>query len=244
MRRRLIVVILIAISTGPVFATEFWGKYGEHLVYNYTRKAGVIPDSEMGQRLSSEEVLSIATKSFSQSFGERFTEIAWDKSGMLLVCAFDREAEKCFLDSIMKPMFNEIQLVKEPEISQNVINKIRNVYSGNFYTRDSINGRRKRALRVPPWKKFNPIFGFVLNDFELVASTPFYTFGGIYVEPQYGLRQGASLGLMKGRWFVDVYPKKVSLKYRLKKKFNGKDSTSITYTSGEGIQLENTIINW
>lgn len=244
MRRRLIVIILIAISSGPVFATEFWGKYGEKLVYNYTIKAGVIPEMGMGQRLSSDEVFSIATKSFSQSFGERFSELAWDKSGMLLVCAFGKEAEKCFLDSIMKPMFDEIQLVNEPEISQKFIDRVRDVYSGNFYTRDSINGRRKRALRVPPWKKFNPIFGFALNDFEPFISTPFYSFGGIYVEPQYGLRKGASIGFMKGRWFMDVYPKKVSLKYRLKKKFNGKESSSITYTSGDGIQLENTIINW
>lgn len=244
MIRKLIIIILMVVSTVPVFATDFWEKYGEYVVYNYTRKAGVIPDPGMSQRLSSDEVFSILTKSFSKSFGERFSEIARARSGLIFVCVFSKEGEKCLMDPIFKSTFDEIHFVNEPKFSQKFIKKTMGLYSGNFHTRDSINGRRNRANRVPPWKKFNPIFGFVMNDFELVVSSPFYTFAGIYVEPQYGLRKGASLGFMKDRWFLDIYPKRVSLKYRLKKSFNGKDTTSLTYTSGEGLLLENTIINW
>ena len=57
--------------TAAAAATEFWDMYAQKLAYNHSIKSGAVPALGMNQRLSSDEVLGVATKSFSQTFGAR-----------------------------------------------------------------------------------------------------------------------------------------------------------------------------
>lgn len=244
-----IILIVAAIASTPATAKDFWEKCGERMVENYAVKAGEGMAPGMSQRLTSKQVASIATKSFSQSFGERFSEIANDKQLLALVCVFSKEGERCLLDPVMKDIFGEIHFVNEPGFSQKFIKKMSRFYTGPSKSRDSKSDRIKRSGSVKPHKKFNPRFGFVMNDFEPVVSSPFYTFGNIYVEPVYGLRKGASLGLMKDDWFIDLYSDRATIKYSFKNKFAGvklygKIMPSITYSTNGEITVQNTVFNW
>lgn len=246
MKRTAIITITALTLAAPALATEFWETYANTLVYNYSVKAGTIPMEGMNERLTSDEVLALATKSFSQSFGFRFKEVARDHSPLLLVCAFSKEPDKCYLDSVMESVFDEIQLVNPPQFSQKFIRKTRRFYTSTFTDKKSMRGIKKRAGGVPAWKNFNPRFGFSAAEPEIVVATPFYSYLGIYVEPKYGTRNGPSVSLMKGRTLVNFAQEGVSLKYRFPKSSDRfeVDNLTLTIRPGGEIRLDNVFIIW
>jgi len=246
MKTRITVILTaLMVMTGiQCNARDFWALYGERLMHNYAVRAGTGADLDINRRLSSDEIVSIATKSFSQSFGTRVTEIAMDRRGALIVCAFTKEPDRCYLDAVLEGMFNELHFMNAPGFSQKFIKKAQKFYSRGLFNRGSLSARRRRATLVPPWKSFNPLFGIDLNGFEIVASTPFYTYFNIYVEPQYGTSKGFSLGFMKDRWYLDVYRNRATLSYRFHRGSSKNEYTELIIMPGFDIQLENTFIVW
>ena len=211
-------------------ATDFWEIYGKNLTYNYSVKTGTIPDRvHMGQRLSNDDMMSVLTKSFSQSLGQRLSDVADQKSGVAIVCIFHPQPERCFADSVLNVIFDEVHFMNAPNFSQRFLKKISNYYAYTLNDDEDALERRSNAARsVPPWKKFNPRFGFDLNGPEIAMSTPFYSFGGIYVEPRYGTRRGPSLSFLYKRWFVDMQQEGVELKYRTSHNSFGRGYLSIS----------------
>jgi len=246
MKKAMMIIILMTGIPAAASAAErdFWSIYGEHLVYNYAVKAGTGASFDFNHRLTSDETFSIATRSFSQSLGIRFSEIAYSRRGVLFVCIFSREPERCYLDVVLESTFSEIHFFKSPGFSQKFLMKVRKFYVGGMFDRSSLPARKHRARLVPPWKKFNPLFGFSPGDMELVMSTPFYTFYGIYVEPQYRTRNGPALGLMKDRWFVDISDENVTFGYRFPGMVDRKFTTTVTLRKGPEVRVSNTLISW
>jgi hypothetical protein len=246
MKRTAIITIIALTLAGPALATEFWETYANTLVYNYSIKAGAIPAEGVNERLTSNEAMAVVTKSFSQSFGQRFGEVAHNNSPLLLVCAFSREADKCFMDSVMGSLFGEIKIVNPPQFSEKFLRKTSRFYTTTFMDNKSTRGVHERSRGVPARKNFNPRFGFSLSEPEFVAAVPFYSFLGIYVEPKYGTRNGPSVSLMKDRAFVNFDKEGVSLKYRFPKSVSHFDVDNLTLTirpEGE-VTIDNVFIVW
>ncbi|MFA6450649.1 MAG: hypothetical protein WCX65_14340 [bacterium] len=225
-------------------ATEFWETYSNKMVENYAVKSGSIYEPGMNQRLTANEVLAVSSKSFSQSFGMRFAEVAKSHRGLAFVCIFSREPERCYLDSVMKSTFDEVKFLPTPKFSQKFVKKFSKFYASSLMKPKAISGKEIRSAAVPRRNPFNPRFGFTLNDFEIVAASPFYTFKGIYVEPQWGTRHGPSLGFMKSRLSLDIDNDGAAFQYTLPKSFNSHTQLKLTVRADGNIYIDNVFITW
>ncbi len=237
------IIIIFAVLT-PAVARDFWTIYGEKITSNYATKVGIGLQNDINKRLSNDELFSVVTKSFSQSLGARLAEVAYQRRGAAIPCIFTPGPEQCFVNLVMNVTFDEMSFMNAPHFSQKFLMKLRSFHTATFTDRFSDRGKRKRADLVPPWKKFNPRFGFSIGDMELVVATPFYTFLGIYVEPQWGTSSGPSLSLMKHPWYMDVFKNRLSVKYRFAKSMLNNVEFDITFRPGWELTLENTLIYW
>lgn len=235
------IMLLVCCS---VSASDFWETYSKRVTYNYAVKSGTIPDqADFGRRLSNDEMFSILSRSFSQALGERLTNTAEQRSAVAFICIFHPEPEKCFADHVLEHTFNEVHFINAPSISQKVLKKLSKYYAYTLNDDDeSLQRRDNAAHNVPQRKKFNPRFGFNVNEPEVFVTAPFYTFGGVYVEPRYGTRQGTSLSLMHKRYLLDVQQEGVSLKYRTTQRSLGRGYLDITIRPEGEIYISNEII--
>ena len=225
-------------------ASDFWEAYVTRLTYNYSVKVGAIPDSrDFNRRLSNDEMFSILTKSFSQALGSRVTDVAHQRSAVAIVCMFHPEPERCFTEYVLNYTFDEVHFVNSPGISQKLLKKLSKYYSYTLNDDDKALDRREQASRsVPPWKSFNPRFGFNLNEREIMVTAPFYSFAGAFVEPRYGTRRGPSVSLIYERYFIDFQKEGVSLKYRTDRQSFGRGYLSITIRPEGEITISNELI--
>ncbi len=244
---RTIRVLILATAIGwmsapQALATDFWATYSSTFMSNYTAKTGMAMEHGMSERLTEREVLGMATKSFSQSFGARFSEVARDNRGLLIVCIFSREPERCYMDSVLKTTFDEIHFVPAPGFSQKFIKKFARVYSASLMKPRSIHGREERAAGVPRKKNFNPRFGFSLDGFELVAAAPFYTYKGIYVEPLWGTSNGVGLSLTKGRIGLMFDHDSAAVQYHIPK--SSLTQLVLTIRTTGDLFIDNIFLRW
>lgn len=79
---------------------------------------------------------------------------------------------------------------------------------------------------------------------ELVVATPFYSFFGIYVEPQWGTETGASLGLVRDPWYIDVFDDGLTVKYRFSENGMKNMEFDIVLSPALELRMENTLIYW
>ncbi|HOO56867.1 MAG TPA: hypothetical protein PLN69_08580 [bacterium] len=237
-------IIGIMMAGAGAAATEFWEHYADYITYNYVVKAGAVPEVGINQRLTSHEVLSVATKSFSQSFGIRIAEVAKDHRALLLVCMFSSEPERCYVDNVIQTTFDEIKLLKAPGFSQRFIKKFGKYYTTSFAKPKSVKGVASRAENTPRWKVFNPKYGFALNDMEFMVVSPFYSFYNIYVEPGWGSVHGASLSLMKNRLAINVDREGASLGIFCRHKFRLLKEFKLTIHPEGEFMIDNVFIMW
>jgi hypothetical protein len=233
----------VAAAVTRASATEFWETYSTKIAYNYAMKSGSFYEEGMNQRLSDREVLAVASKSFSQSFGMRFAEVARNNRGLAFVCIFSKEPERCYLDSVMKTTFNEVQLLPMPRFSQKFVKKFSKFYTSSLMKPKAITGKAVRSAGVPRRSRINPRFGFTLNDFEIVAAAPFYTYEGIYVEPIWGTRNGPSLSFMKKRFSFDINDNGASIQYLLPRSYNTHTQLNLTVRK-DGFYIDNVFLVW
>jgi hypothetical protein len=224
-------------------ATEFWETYSKKFAYNYAVKSGSFYEPGMKQKLTSHELLAVSSRSFSQSFGMRFSEVARSHRALVFVCIFSREPERCYLDSVMKTTFGEIQIIPQPYFSQKFVKKFSKFYTSSLMQPKSISEKAMRASGVPQHRKVNPRFGFSLNDFEPIAAMPFYTYRGIYVEPQWGMIHGPSLSFLKDRVSLDFDRDGAAFQYVLPESFSTHTQLKLTIRSDE-IYLDNVFLTW
>jgi hypothetical protein len=249
MKRTAMLATLTAVImtiAAPAAATEFWETYATRLVYNYSIKAGAVPEEGMNQRLTSHEVLGVASKSFSQSFGDRFTEVAHANRFTVIVCIFSPAPESCYFNNVSDKVFGEIKLVKAPKIPQKILKRLNRFYAVSLAEPKSPSGIRARAMGVPARNRLNPRFGFSMTEPEIIAAAPFYTFFGIYAEPKYGSRNGASLSLMKGDAILRIENGGFAIQYRIPSELNKFDlgNLVLTYRSNGNIRLDNMFLVW
>jgi hypothetical protein len=185
----------------------------------------------------------VSSKSFSQSFGTRFQEVAKSHRALAFVCIFSKEPERCYLDTVMKTTFGEIKLLPTPSFSQSFIKKFSKFYTVTLNDPKSVLDKEIRAAGVPPRSKFNPRFGFTLNDFEIVAAAPFYSFYGVYVEPQWGTSKGPSLSFMKNHFSLDFDRTGAAVQYIMPDCFDTHTQLTLTIRHNE-IYLDNAFIVW
>lgn len=237
-------VCMMLFACCSVRASDFWETYSKKLTYNYSVKSGSIPaQSDYGRRLSNDEMLSVLTKSFSQALGERLTVMAEQRSYVAIICIFHPEPEKCFADHVIGATFNEVHFVNAPGVSQKLMKKLSRYYSYTLNEDDdNMNRRDDAAQRVPQRKKFNPRFGFDLNEPEIMITSPFYSFKGVYIEPRYGTSRGPSLSLMYECILMDIQQEGVSLKYRTTQQSIGRGYIDITIRPEGEIYISNEFI--
>lgn len=223
-------IFLLLIAAGVARAADFWEIYAQNLTYNYSIKVGAIPDRvDFGRRLSNDDMLAVMTRSFSQTLGQRVTRVAADRQFVALACMFSSEAQRCVVDNILEFTFNEVHFINAPGFSNKFLKKLQKYYSYSLYNEDEALERQgEAAARVPRFKNFNPRFGFNLNEPEIILSTPFYTFMGIYVEPRYGTRRGPSVSLMYGNYYFDFQREGLAIKRKWKQSAPGRGYLSIT----------------
>lgn len=240
-----VVAVCMVVSVEPaVGAKNFWDTYSNKLVYNYAIKSGDVYAEGMNQRLAPHEVLSVSSKSFSQSFGTRVSEVAKEHRAFAIVCIFSRTPEKCYLDSVMKTTFDEIEFLHAPNISQKMIKKFGRFYTASLMKPKEIEGKEERASGVSRKKNFNPRFGFTLNDMELYAAAPFYTFRGIYVEPILGTVHGPSVSLMKNGVSLDFDREGLAIQYKTKPVLSERAKLTVTIRPEGEIRIENVYMVW
>jgi hypothetical protein len=243
--KKLIAAIIITIAAGSgAGASDFWDIYSRKLTYNYVVKTGAIPERiQFGQRLSNDEMVSVLTKTFSQALGERMKSAARQSRPIAIACIFTPEPERCFADQVLGLTFDEVHFINAPGFSNKFIKSISKYYSYTLNGDDDALQRRIAAAgKVPQRKKFNPRFGFNLNEPELMVSSPFYSFFGVYVEPRFGTKRGPTISFMRGKYFVDFQKEGVSLKYRLKQGGFGRGYTSITIRPEGEFYISNELI--
>lgn len=240
MKKITLLTLFLAFMT-PIagVAEDFWTECGNRLTYNYSIKTNF----QTQETLSNQELLGIATKSFSQSFGTRFSNISKQNSFLGLVCAFSKEPEKCFVDIVMNDLFDEIQIINAPEISQNILNKTRATLKNTMFDNTSYKNKVKRSSEIPKNKIFNPKFGIEKNTLTPVVKFPFFTYYGIYVEPQIDINKSFTLSLMKNRMTLDITEDYTILKYQIPKQSFLKKDITISYSAGN-ITLETRMFVW
>lgn len=236
--------VIVAVAGARAGAADFWDLYARNLTYNYTVKSGAVPQrAEFGQRLSNEQMLSVIGSSFTQALGERVQTVANQRKPIAIVCLFTPEPQKCFADSILNITFDEVHFMNAPSISTKVLKKVSKYYSYTLSDRKSYMDRKVAAAgRVPAHKKFNPRFGFSLSEPEIVISTPFYTYFGIFVEPKLGTHNGMSLSLIHGRTLLDFQKEGLTINYRLKHREVGRGYTSLSISQDGTVWLSNEMI--
>lgn len=237
-------LLLGGIMTAHASATDFWTIYSDKIATNFSVKTGAVLEQGMSNKLTEREILALATKSFSQSFGARFSEVAHDTRGLLIVCIFSREPERCYMDNVLKTTFDEIHFVPTPGFSQKFLKKFSQKYSSTLMQPKSLYGREIRAAGVPRRKNFNPRFGFKLDGFELIASAPFYTYKNIFVEPIWGTSQGAGISFTKGRVGLELEDGGASIQYLLLKNANKSSQMTLLIRTNGSVYLENTFYTW
>ncbi|HOX29169.1 MAG TPA: hypothetical protein PLQ76_08465 [bacterium] len=225
-------------------ATDFWGTYAKQITGNYAVKTGVLPSERAGDRLGSDDIAALATKSFSQSFGTRFAEVARDTKYLLIVCMFSREPERCYMENVVQTTFGEIKFVSAPRFSQRFLKKFGRFYSTSLSQPKNVAARRHSAAGVPRYKNVNPRFGFVPNDMEIVAAMPFYTYFGIYAEPKWGTAHGFGLNVMVGKLFTDVTTEGVAFRYSFNKKIKSFGTVTLTVRPEGEFFIDNTFLQW
>jgi len=203
MRVAVFAAAMIGIMMTRAAATEFWETFSNRFAYNYAVKSGSVYKQGMNSRLTTHEVLSVSSKSFSQGFGDRFREVAKSHRPLAVVCIFSMEPDRCYLGSVMKSMFGEIKLLPTPSFSEGFIKKFSKFYTVTLSDPKSALDKEIRAAGVPRHSMFNPRFGFTFENFEIIAAAPFYTYYGVYVEPQWGTSNGPSLGFLKKHVSLD-----------------------------------------
>lgn len=241
MKKLILLITLIMPICTMACADDFWETYSKNLTYNYSVKTGAIPDlPRTGQRLSNDEMISVLTKSFSQSLGQRLGDVADQRSAVAIVCIFHPEPERCFGDFVLGATFDEVHFMNPPGFSQKFFKKVSKYYAYTLNDDEQeLERRGQAARRVPPWKRFNPRFGFNLNEPEVMMSTPFYSFGGVYVEPRYGTSRGASISFLYKRYFVDVQQEGVELKYSTGRNPFGRGYLSVSIRPEGEIYISN-----
>jgi len=248
MKRPTITTLLtLAVMIGiccPARTADFWQTYGQKLTYNYSIKTGTIPAmSQAGLRLSNAEMTSIITKTFSQALSQRFKQVSKQRSASAIVCIFTPEPERCFTENILTATFDEVQIVNAPSFSNKFLKKLKKYYGYTLNGGDNELERYRRAAgKVPARKKFNPRFGFNLNEPEIMVSSPFYSYVGIYVEPRYGTRTGPSLSLISGKFFFDVRKSDLTIKYHIGRGKSARGYTSISVNRRGEVLISNDLI--
>jgi hypothetical protein len=244
MKRFIVIIGTLLAMSATAKAEDFWTLYSQNLVYNYSVKTATIPDRvQFGQRLSNDQMLALLTRSFSITLGERLKSTARQRSPVAFICIFSGEPERCFADVVLGVTFDEVHFINAPKISNKFLKNLKSYYSYSLFgEKDALERRLHAANNVPRWKKFSPRFGFNLNEPEVILSSPFYTFLGIYVEPKYGTKNGAAVSLVLGRFFMDFQKEGLSIKYRLKQKTIGRGYLNVTVRPEGEIIIGNEFI--
>jgi len=235
------VIILLA---GSACAAEFWDIYAERLAKNYSVKAGTIPRQGDGDLLEASEITALLTKSFSQSFGVRFSENAKDRRALVFVCVFSNEPEKCYIDPVVRATFSETRILRSPSFSQKFLKKAVRKYSHSLSKPDSISATKARSEEVPDWKAFNPRFAVNLNELDLIIASPFHTFAGIYAEPRFSAKDGPAIKLMRGKAALDFRREGVVFNYLIKGESKGSGKVKITIMPEGEIYIDNVVFFW
>ena len=244
MKRFIVIITTLLAMSATAKAGDFWTLYSQNLVYNYSVKTGTIPDrTQFGQRLSNDQMMALLTRSFSITLGERLKKTARYRSPVAFVCVFSGEPERCFADVVFGATFDEVHFINAPEISNKFLKKMKRYYSYTlFEDKDAVTRRLKAANKVSRHKNFSPRFGFNLNEPEVILSTPFYTYFGIYVEPKYGTKNGAAVSMVSGRVILDFQKEGLAIKYRLKQKTIGRGYLNVTVRPEGEIVIDNEFI--
>jgi len=231
-------LLLVAhLTTSSAIAKDFWGTYGNNLAYNYSVK-------DDSQHQTQHDQFNIISKSFSQTFVTRFKEISKERSFLGFICAFSKTPEKCFVDPVSKSLFDEIGFINAPEVSDKNIKRMVNFAFSDLST-NSFSKKKSIAQRTPRHRAFNLRLGYDLQNREVVASTPFYTYFGVNIQPKYKSNTGFSVGIIQGRWTADIYPKDIVVQYNIKNPSVKKKYITISYNSdNKFVNLSNTVITW
>lgn len=237
-------IFFLLLAAATARAADFWETYATNLTYNYSVKVGAIPDRvQFGQRLSNDDMVAVLTKSFSQSLRQRVTRVAADRQFVALACMFSTESQRCVVDNILENTFNEVHFINAPGFSNNFLKKLQKYYSYSLYEEDEALERRgEAASRVSRFNRFNPRFGFNLNEPEIILSVPFYTYFGVYVEPRYGTRLGPAISFIKGNYYFDFQREGLSIKRRWKEDAPGRGYLSITVRPEGEFYISNEIL--
>jgi hypothetical protein len=238
------VVALTLCMTVAARGTDFWEAYGMKLMYNYSVKTGSIPgNNENTHRLSEKEIGAVMTKTFSQTLGDRVKDVSRRQGVCALVCIFTPEPDRCVADGILRTAFEDVRIMKAPSFSNKFLKKVRRYYAYTLNGDENQLDRRKKAARnVPSHKKFNPRFGIDLEAPQFIASMPFYSYLGMYIEPKYGTARGFSATFIKDRFFVDADREGVAVKYHVRRRENARGFTSITFRPEGEIAISNEFI--
>jgi hypothetical protein len=235
------VIILLAVSAR---AAEFWDVYADRLAKNYSVKAGAIPRQGEGDLVDESEITALLTKSFSQSFGIRFSQNARDRRALVFVCVFSNEPEKCYVDPVVRATFSETKILRSPSFSQKFLKRAIRKYSHSLSKPDSISATKVRSEEVPNWKAFNPRFAVDINELDLIVASPFHTFAGVYAEPRFSVKDGPAVKLMKGRAAVDFRQEGVVFNYLIKGESDGTRKVKITIKPEGEIYIDNVVFFW
>ncbi|MEW5946215.1 MAG: hypothetical protein AB1742_08460 [bacterium] len=219
MKKWAITISLMFFPALTATSSDFWTIYAETLVYQHSINGGYIPSQAHLNRLDEAQTVDIALKSLNYAFTERLGQVAKEKRDYALQnCLFSREAYRCYFDEVVRTTLDEMGFMPDIHFSDRFLQKAWKMYDRSVRPNDTIEERMRRAKRVPPWKKFNPLVNVDISEPEIFIAAPFYTFFSIYVEPRWGTGTGPQVVLMKSRFFLDVDREKALLRYSLAKK--------------------------
>lgn len=237
MLRKTLLTLLMLLLPIVANSKDIWEEYSTHLTYNYLIKTNF----NTSNNLSNQETFDIMTKSFSQSFGLRFSSVAHQKTFMALVCAFSNQPEKCLFDSISNDVFNEIHFINAPEISQKNLKRLNKFLSSQIFSNET--KFKLKESKSTSHTKLNFKYGIDSDTFMPIVKFPFYTYKNIYIEPKIDLKKNITLTFIKDRWVLEIENNQTTLKYYIPHKLFLRDNIVISYRSGI-VGIENSLIVW
>jgi hypothetical protein len=244
MKRAAMIIIFLALIPARGLATDFWSHFAGDLSYNASAHMGIVAGENTTNRLATKDLKRLMASAFARSLPMRLGEVAYDTRFVMVPCMFTPQPEKCYFNVVLDRTFNEVRIVGAPGFSSKMAKRINRMYSRNVRMKESPAAKAARAGAINRWKPFNPHVGFDPQLGDVVMATPFYTYFGIYVEPRFSLRRQAGLTLLRKNIVFEVARDGAYFSYRFRKKPFGRSFYTVTYRPGQGVSIDNVLMQW
>jgi len=225
----LILTTVFTASLPSKASDDFWSAYSDNIRYNHYTQ------NPHGVQMTDKQNIGVFSKSFSQSFAMRLSEITKDRKFIAIICSFSKQPDKCVLDPIKQQMFKEIAFISNPDLSQKTIKKISRIYSKNLYSSKNTGKTGSGSFKL----------GLNIETLKPTLSTGFKFRNGISLKSILEMNGNSRMSITKNRLSFEIFPNDSIVKYQIPNPSFSKRNIYIYYSiKNHSAVLGNSMIDW